>query len=255
MTEQLSWEHRLNLLWDLLTPEPGNLIKQRITGYQSPRRLEGEMVLGSSTQIQYLPMVTHTELISTTRQRTIANDLVKTKACSTHSPLWCDGLKCPKFPSVDLRLGSHYTYSWQFIKCDCLQVFFCRTRLWEFFFFFYTAAPVAYGSSRAKGWIRAEAAGPASQPHQCRIWAASVPYTTAHGNTGFLTHQVRPRIEPASLWILVGFLTCWATTGIPRRCEFYEYKRFNELKMFKKKLCLIFFIVLSPDLAQRYLVN
>ena len=110
--------------------------KQRITGYQSPRRLEGEMVLGSSTQIQYLPTVTHTELISTTRQRTIANDLVKTKACSTHSPLWCDGLKCPKSPSVDLRLGSHYTYSWQFIKCDCLQVFFCRTRLWEFFFFF-----------------------------------------------------------------------------------------------------------------------
>ena len=46
---------------------------------------------------------------------------------------------------------------------------------------------------------------PRPQPH--RIWAASATYTEAHGNTGSLTHWVRPRIEPASSWILVGFVT------------------------------------------------
>ena len=29
----------------------------------------------------------------------------------------------------------------------------------------------------------------------------------AHGNTGSLTHQVRPGIEPSSSWILVSFVT------------------------------------------------
>ena len=32
-------------------------------------------------------------------------------------------------------------------------------------------------------------------------------YPTAHGNAGSLTHRVRPAIEPASSWILVGFVT------------------------------------------------
>ena len=32
-------------------------------------------------------------------------------------------------------------------------------------------------------------------------------YTTAHGNTGALTHCARPGIEPPFSWILVGFVT------------------------------------------------
>ena len=32
-------------------------------------------------------------------------------------------------------------------------------------------------------------------------------YTTVHGNAGSLTHYVRPGIEPASSWILVGFIS------------------------------------------------
>ena len=35
----------------------------------------------------------------------------------------------------------------------------------------------------------------------------SLTYTTAHGNALSLTHQVRPGIEPASSWILVGFVS------------------------------------------------
>ena len=46
-------------------------------------------------------------------------------------------------------------------------------------------------------------------------------YTTAHSNNGFLTHWVRPGIEPAFSWILVGFVTHWATTGTPMKCKFF----------------------------------
>ena len=41
-----------------------------------------------------------------------------------------------------------------------------------------------------------------------------VTYTTAHSNAGSLTHW-SPGTEPASSWILVGFLIHLATTGIP----------------------------------------
>ena len=34
-------------------------------------------------------------------------------------------------------------------------------------------------------------------------------------NTRSLTHWVRPGIKPASSWILVRFLTCWAPIGTP----------------------------------------
>ena len=50
-------------------------------------------------------------------------------------------------------------------------------------------------------------------PYQ--IWAASANNAAACGNTGSLTHWARPENEPASLWILVEFLTHWATTGTP----------------------------------------
>ena len=53
---------------------------------------------------------------------------------------------------------------------------------------------------------------PMLQPQQCRIWAVSVIYTTAYGNAGSLIHWVRLGIIPASSWILVRFVNCWATT-------------------------------------------
>ena len=53
------------------------------------------------------------------------------------------------------------------------------------------------------------------QPQQLGIRAVSVIYTTAHGNSGSLTHWARPGIEPTSLWILIEFLTHWATMRTP----------------------------------------
>ena len=67
---------------------------------------------------------------------------------------------------------------------------------------FFRATPMAYGSSQARGWIRAEA----ESHSQCQIWAMSVTNTIAQGNARSLTHWARPGIEPTSSRILVRFL-------------------------------------------------
>ena len=88
-----------------------------------------------------------------------------------------------------------------------------------FFFFFFSFCflghtcgvwrlPGEGASWRFGGW-------PTRQPQQHGIWATPVTYPTTHGNAGSLTHWVRSGIERTSFWILVGFLTCWATTGTP----------------------------------------
>ena len=48
---------------------------------------------------------------------------------------------------------------------------------------------------------------PTPEPQPLGIQAVSTAYTTAQGNTGSLTHRARPEMEPASSWILVGFIT------------------------------------------------
>ena len=70
----------------------------------------------------------------------------------------------------------------------------------------FRAVPAAFVGSQARGPIGAVAAGLLSEPQQHGIQASSATYTTAHGNAGSLTYQVRPEIEPASSWLLVGFV-------------------------------------------------
>ena len=41
-------------------------------------------------------------------------------------------------------------------------------------------------------------------------------YTTTHNNARSPTHRVRPGIEPASSWILVGFLTAVPQWELPK---------------------------------------
>ena len=85
-----------------------------------------------------------------------------------------------------------------------------------FFFFFFglhRGARVAYGNSQARGSNLSCSCRPTPQPQQCQIQAASATCTTAHRNAGSLTHWARPEIEPASSWMLVGFLNPWAMTG------------------------------------------
>ena len=66
---------------------------------------------------------------------------------------------------------------------------------------------MAYGGSQARGLISAVAAGLCHSPQQRRIRAASVTYTTVHGNARSLTHGVRPGMEPAISWFLGGFIS------------------------------------------------
>ena len=81
-------------------------------------------------------------------------------------------------------------------------------------FFFFRATPAAYGSSQARGCIRAAAAYTTATQH--KIQATSVTCTTARDNAGSFTHEARPGIKPSSSWLLVGFLTSWATGGTPK---------------------------------------
>ena len=68
---------------------------------------------------------------------------------------------------------------------------------------FFRSAPTAYGGSQAN---QSCSRWPTPQPQLCQIWAASLTYATARGNARSLTHWVRPGIEPATLWFLVGFV-------------------------------------------------
>ena len=63
-----------------------------------------------------------------------------------------------------------------------------------------------YGSSQARGGIGTPSAGPC---HSYSNAGSNLhdTYTTAHGNTGSLTHWARPGIVPMSSWIEVGFIT------------------------------------------------
>ena len=92
---------------------------------------------------------------------------------------------------------------WLHLKeCFALFVF-----LFPFFFFsrLLKATSVAYEGSQARNWSCS--CWPTPQPQQWRIWATSSTHTTAYGNTGSLTHWARSGIKPASLWMLVRFIS------------------------------------------------
>ena len=71
------------------------------------------------------------------------------------------------------------------------------------------AESLAYGSSQARGWIRATAldlrhytTATATQDSSCICYLHH-----SSSNTGSLTHWARPGIEPTSSWILVRFVS------------------------------------------------
>ena len=99
-------------------------------------------------------------------------------------------------------------------------------------FLLFRAKGVAYGGSQARGWIGAAAARlrHSSARSEPRLGPT---YTTAHSNTGSLSHWSRSGIQSTSSWILVGFVTtepqweiCWATAGNLRLLNFYAFIHF-----------------------------
>ena len=82
--------------------------------------------------------------------------------------------------------------------------------------FLFRTTLAAYGSSQARGQIRAAAevySSATASPDPSHVF--DLTYATARGNARSLTHWVRPEIEPTFSWILVRFLTPWATMGTP----------------------------------------
>ena len=107
-----------------------------------------------------------------------------------------------RFPSIQKAINSINRSS----TVKSLSFFF----LFSFLLFFFLSLLElhtwqVYGSSQARSWIGATAASLCHRHNS--TWTMSVTYITAHGNAGSLTHWVRPRIEPTSSWILVGFIT------------------------------------------------
>ena len=81
------------------------------------------------------------------------------------------------------------------------------------FFFFFRAAPAAYGNSQARRQIRVAAAG----LHHSHSYAGSElhSYSVPPCNARSLTHEWGQGSSLHPHRHYVGFLTCWATTGIP----------------------------------------
>ena len=62
---------------------------------------------------------------------------------------------------------------------------------------------------------------PTPQPQQRKIWATSVAYTTAHGNSRSLIYWARTEIEHMSSWTLVGFITLSQDRNAP--LQYFKY--------------------------------
>ena len=111
------------------------------------------------------------------------------------------------FDYLCLKLFFMYLSVWRYnFECVCVCVCVCVFLFFvkHFFVVVFRATPGADVSSQARGRIRAT--------------AASVHYS--HGNKGSSTLWARLRIEPASSWILMRSLTCWATKGTLNFCHF-----------------------------------
>ena len=76
------------------------------------------------------------------------------------------------------------------------------------YLFIFRGILAAYESSQARGWIGAAVASLPPQPQQCRIWATSATYITAHSNTRSLLNPLsKTKDQTTSSWIWVGFVS------------------------------------------------
>ena len=88
-----------------------------------------------------------------------------------------------------------------------------------FAYLFFYSLPAAYVISQARSWTGAAAVG----LYHSYSNAISEPclWPQLLATLDPLTYWVRPGIEPASSWILVGFITHWATTETPFLKKFF----------------------------------
>ena len=111
-------------------------------------------------------------------------------------------------PSFDIKHRKH-------ILKEYIYIHIYITYINTYIFCLFRATPTAYGGSQARGQIGATATGlhhsnARSELHQ---WPTLQLVAMVGGS---LTHWARPGTEPASSWILLGFLTWLATMGTPK---------------------------------------
>ena len=118
---------------------------------------------------------------------------------------------------LDCWLNNCFWKRWYFNHLDLLMP--CHRSLcpcWNWrqhLFFFFPFLSVSLGPHPQHmeiPWLGVE-----SEPELPACITATATYAAAYSNARSLTCWGRPGIKPTSSWILVGFLTQWATTGTP----------------------------------------
>ena len=118
------------------------------------------------------------------------------------------------------------------VPCLVLNVFYIYSSIFIYYFWqpwdflcLFRAASVTYGHSQSRGLIGATAASLHHSHSNVRSKLCLWPTTTAHGSARSLIHWVRPRIERASSWILVTFVSTeprWELRRIITQLAFQE---------------------------------
>ena len=85
----------------------------------------------------------------------------------------------------------------------------------EIYLFFFSWPHLWQGSSQARGPVGAAAASLHHSHRNARSEPPLGPTLQLVGNARCLSPWARPGMEPLPSWILIGFLTRWATTGAP----------------------------------------
>ena len=114
------------------------------------------------------------------------------------------------FAKINFKGKSHSTFS-PFPRFTS-----CLVQTNGFFFFLsFWGCPCCIWKFPGQGSNRSCSCQLKPQPQQRGIWASSVNYTTAHGNTGSLTHWLRPGIKPHILMDTGQICFCCTTMGTP----------------------------------------
>ena len=104
-------------------------------------------------------------------------------------------------------LWTHWKYKITNRICVCVCVCVCLFR----------TAPAAYGSTQARGWIRAAATSPHHSHSNARSQPGLQPMLQLLATPWSLTHWARPGIKPTSSRMLVRFITTELCQELPSR--------------------------------------
>ena len=121
-----------------------------------------------------------------------------------------------KYHSLDNHRYGHTSYNWIFNHMS-VNFVLNQGQLVCLFVCLFRAKPAAYGSSQARDWIRAAAASLYHSRSNAGSEPRLQPTPQFKVNTRSLTHWARPRIEPASSWMLIRFVSTEPQCELPEK--------------------------------------